>query len=85
MEKEARGTVVSVSRQWWLKVNRRPVRLHPLDGAEFPHVVKIRYTVGGAEYACRKWIGAGVRPPDVESAVTVFYREDRPSRGRAAL
>lgn len=85
MEKEASGTVVSVSRQWWLKVNRRPARLHPLDGAEFPHVVKIRYTVGGTEYACRKWIGAGIPPPHAGDAATVFYRENCPARARMVL
>lgn len=85
MEKETRGTVVSVSKQWWLKVNRRPVRLHPLDGAEFPHIVKIRYTAGGRDHTCRKWIGAGVRPPEVGDTVAVLYREEHPSRGKAAL
>lgn len=85
MERRTTGTVTAVSRQWWLKVNRKPARLHPLDGAEFPHVVKIRYTAGGRDYICRKWTGAGVRPPDAGSAVTVFYREDRPSKARAVL
>nr|WP_326127100.1 sugar ABC transporter permease [uncultured Oscillibacter sp.] len=85
MEKETRGTVLSVSKQWWLKVNRRPVRLHPLDGAEFPHIVKIRYTAEGRDYTCRKWTGAGVRPPEAGDPVTVFYREGRPSKGRTEL
>lgn len=85
MEKETRGTVVSVSKQWWLKINRRPVRLHPLDGAEFPHIVKIRYAAKGRDYVCRKWIGAGIRPPGVGDGVAVFYREDRPSRARTAF
>ncbi len=26
MEKETTGTVISVTKQWWLKVNRKPVR-----------------------------------------------------------
>ena len=26
MEKETMGTVISVTKQWWLKVNRKPVR-----------------------------------------------------------
>lgn len=85
MEKETRGTVTSVSRQWWLKVNRKPARLHALDGAEFPHIVKVRYAVDGTLYTCRKWVGTGAPPPHVGDAVTVFYREDRPARGRAAL
>ncbi|MSC22058.1 hypothetical protein EAI88_08190 [Eubacterium ramulus] len=29
MEKETMGTVISVTKQWWLKVNRKPVRLLP--------------------------------------------------------
>ncbi len=85
MEKQTTGTVVAVSRQRWLKVNQKPFRLHALDGASFPHIVKIRYTVDGRSYVCRAWAGAGIRPPGVGEAAAVFYREDRPSRARAAL
>ena len=35
MEKETTGTVISVTKQWWLKVNRKPVRTHAMDGAAF--------------------------------------------------
>ena len=31
MEKETMGTVISVTKQWWLKVNRKPVRAHAMD------------------------------------------------------
>ena len=27
MEKETMGTVISVTKQWWLKVNRKPVQV----------------------------------------------------------
>ena len=30
MEKETTGTVISVTKQWWLKVNRKPVRTHAM-------------------------------------------------------
>ena len=36
MEKETMGTVISVTKQWWLKVNRKPVRAHAMDGGAFP-------------------------------------------------
>lgn len=85
MEQETSGIVTAVSRQWWLKVNRKPVRAHALDGASFPHVIKIAYTAEGRDYTCRKWIGAGVRPPAVGSAVRIVYPAGRPARGRAAL
>ena len=43
MYKEAAGTVISVKKQWWLKVNAKRVRLHAMDGAMFPHIVKVEY------------------------------------------
>ena len=59
MEKETMGTVISVIKQWWLKVNRKPARVHAMDGAAFPHIIKVKYTIDGKDYICRKWIGAG--------------------------
>lgn len=54
MYKEAAGTVISVKKQWWLKVNAKRVRLHAMDGAMFPHIVKVEYTVDGQTYTQRK-------------------------------
>ena len=54
MEKETMGTVISVIKQWWLKVNRKPARVHAMDGAAFPHTIKVKYTIDGKEYICRK-------------------------------
>ncbi len=58
MQKRTTGTIISVKKQWWLKVNIKPFRNGPLDGATFPHVIKVRYTIGGKEYMKRLWIGA---------------------------
>lgn len=85
MENEIMGTVISVAKQWWLKVNTKPVRMHALDGATFPHVIKVKYIVDGKEYICRKWISAGDVAPNDGSAVKVFYREDKPSKARVEI
>lgn len=85
MEKEVVGTVISVAKQWWLKVNTKPVRMHPLDGATFPHIIKVKYTVDGKDYVCRKWVRAGGMAPNAGSAVKVFYREDKPSKARVEI
>ncbi|MCI8715449.1 MAG: sugar ABC transporter permease [Oscillospiraceae bacterium] len=85
MEKEATGTVVSVAKQWWLKVNTKPVRLHPLDGAIFPHIIKVKYAVDGKEYTCRKWINAGHQGPGEGAAIKVVYRTDKPSKARVII
>ncbi len=80
MKKEIWGAVVSVKKQWWLKVNTKAFRTGPLDGAVFPHIAKVSYTVDGVEYFKRKWIGPGQPVPQVGSAVKVLYEEAAPRK-----
>ena len=82
MNKKATGTVVSVAKQRWLKVNKKPIRAHAFDGATFPHVVKVKYTVNGKDYVKRKWLSAGISVPLVGASVTVFYSEEKPSKAK---
>ena len=82
MDKETVGTVLSVAKQWWLKVNTKPIRIGTLDGAIFPHIIKVQYTVGGDTYTKRKWIGAGKPVPAVGSKLTVLYCADKPSKAK---
>lgn len=38
------ATVTHVSRQWWLKLNTKAVRLTGADGAQYPHIVTVKYS-----------------------------------------
>ena len=82
MDKEIKGTVVSVAKQWWLKINTKAVRMGPLDGAIFPHIIKVQYVVGENTYTKRKWIGAGKPVPAIGSKLTVLYSTDKPGKAR---
>ena len=82
MDKETVGTVRSVAKQWWLKVNTKSVRRGALDGATFPHIIKVQYVVEGNTYTKRKWIGAGEAAPAVGSKLTVLYCSDRPRKAK---
>ena len=82
MDREIIGTVVSVKKQWWLKINTKAVRLGPLDGATFPHIIKVAYIVDGTEYTVRKWIGAGLPVPSVGSSVKLVYSEEKPAKAK---
>ena len=82
MNKETTGTVVSVSKQWWLKVNTKSVRMGAMDGATFPHIIKVKYTVDGSEYTKRKWIHAGLPVPQVGGSVSVSYSADEPAKAK---
>lgn len=85
MEKETTGIVVSVSKQWWLKVNRKSLRTSPLDGADFPHIIKVKYTVDGKDYISKKWINPGTTVPNEQSKLKVFYHENKPSKSRIEI
>lgn len=82
MDTVTTGTVITVAKQWWLKINTKPVRMHGMDGAIFPHIIKVRYTVEGTDYHKRKWIPARDNPPSVGSDVTVIYRADNPRKAK---
>ncbi|MBQ9118186.1 MAG: sugar ABC transporter permease [Clostridia bacterium] len=81
-EKQTLGTVVSVTKQWWLKINTKSFRKNALDGAVFPHVVKVRYEVDGKEYIKSKWIGAGLPCPVKGEEIVLFYDEKKPKKIR---
>ena len=80
MKKETTGTVISVSKQWWLKVNTKAIRKGPMDGAVFPHIIKVAFTVDGTEYTRKKWIGAGAPVPAEGSSVRVVYEDGSPNK-----
>ena len=74
--------MLSVAKQWWLKVNTKPVRMGSLDGATFPYIIKVQYVVDGKTYTKRKWIGAGKAVPAVGSQLTVIYSSQKPTKAR---
>lgn len=85
MEKEALGIIISVSKQWWLKINSRPLRINSSDKTAFPYIIKIKYSVNGKDYVLKKWINPGVNVPIKGSYVKVFYHEDKPSKAKAEI
>lgn len=82
MDKETKGAVIAIKKQWWLKVNTKPVRKHALDGAVFPHIIEVEYTVDGKVYRKRQWIKAGKPTPSVGSYMTVIFDENKPSKAK---
>ena len=56
-----------------------------LDGATFPHIVTVKYTVDGNEIVRKKWLKSFVTPPSVNEQVAVIYRTDKPTKFRLEL
>ena len=78
--KRTTGTIISAKKQWWLKVNKKPIRIGPMDGAAFPYIVKIRYVADGKEYIKRKWIGTKYPVPVQGSTIQLDYDENQPEK-----
>ena len=70
------GTIISVKKQWWLKINKKPIRKGALDGAAFPYVIKVKYVVDGKEYIKRKWIGTEYPVPVEGAVIQLAYEEN---------
>ncbi len=75
-----KGTIKKATKCWWIKVNTKPVRLHPLDGAIFPYFMTFTYTVNGIEYTKRKYIGLRADAIGIFGNVDVYYDKEKPSR-----
>lgn len=80
MEGKTTGIVTKVSRQWWLKRNSKPLRITGADGAEYPHIIRVSYSVDGREYTRRKWLPAGAAAVAPGARVDVVYRADAPAK-----
>ena len=76
----AKGTIQKVTKCWWIKVNQKPVRLHSLDGATFPHIMTFTYEVDGVQYKKRKYIGLRTDTIGIFGNVDVYYDKSKPTR-----
>ena len=74
------GTIISVKKQWWLKINKKPIRKGALDGAAFPYVIKVKYVVDGKEYIKRKGIGTEYPVPVEGAVIQLAYEENQPEK-----
>lgn len=74
------GTVTDVKTWYFLKVNTKPMRTGPLDGATFPHRIIFEYEVQGKTYSGSRVVSPEVAVPSVGEKITVFYDEDSPQR-----
>lgn len=76
MEACTKGTVISTNRLWWLKINKKPIRTHLLDGADFPTVITVQYSVLVLIIKKEKFIGVGTSCQKRGNELSVFYLMD---------
>lgn len=85
MYKEILGTVISVKKQWWLKINTKAFRKGSLDGAVFPHIIKVKYEIENKKYTKLKWINAGKYVPRIGENLIIDYNPKNPRKAKILL
>lgn len=79
-ENRTNGKIEKVTKCWWIKVNRRPVRMHSSDGALFPYLMTVSYNVNGRKYKKTRCIGLREGLIGIFGTVNVYYDKNKPSR-----
>lgn len=74
------AVITEVKTCWWIKVNKKAVRLGPLDGAAFPHMIYFTYHVDGAEYKGSYCVSYYLECPNVNGRISVFYDKNDPTK-----
>ena len=74
------AVITGVKTCWWIKVNKKVVRLGPLDGATFPHMIYFTYYVDGVEYKGSYCVSYYLKCPNVNDKITVFYDKNDPTK-----
>lgn len=74
------GTIIDAKKIWWLKINKKQLRMTPADGATFPYLLKVKYTINNLDYEKKKMVYWGNENINVGEKVIVTYDEEKPSK-----
>lgn len=77
---QTEGVVIGVKTCWWLKVNTKPVRRNMFDGALFPYIIAVAYTVKGQSYQGKRYVNWNKRCPQKGEKLTVYYEKEDPAK-----
>lgn len=74
------GTIIDAKKIWWLKINKKQLRMTPADGATFPYLLKVKYTINNLDYEKKKMVYWENENINVGEKVIVTYDEEKPSK-----
>ena len=77
MKKSVEGMIIDAKKIWWLKINRKQLRMTPADGATFPYLLKVKYTLNNLDYEKKKMVYWGEANINVGDKVIVTYDEKK--------
>lgn len=79
-EEKVTGKVKEVKKQWWLKINRKPIRFSINDGAIYPHKIKVNYEVDNQQYEKSKFVFWSDNIPNIGDDILIYYNKEKPTK-----
>ena len=79
-ENQVIGKVIKIKKLWWMKINKKPIRVTPLDGATFPLSLQVKYNVNDNEYIGKKIVSWSEKDIQVDQEVIVTYNIEKPQK-----
>lgn len=80
MNNSVDGEIIKTHKLWWIKINSKPIRTSPLDGATFPYKIKVRYSVDNIVYEKSKFVYWKNEEINVGDKLIVIYNRKNPSK-----
>ena len=72
------ATVIDIKKCWWIKINKKLIRISGSKYAEYPNIITFTYTVDGIDYNGKRDISSSVIPPHINETILIYYNESNP-------
>ena len=77
---EVEGTIIKLKKIWWIKINTKAFRTSPLDGATFPYIITVKYTVNDTTYEKNKFVYLGDKEINIGNKIKIILKENDHSK-----
>ena len=77
---EVEGIIIKLKKIWWIKINTKAFRTSPLDGATFPYIITVKYTVNDTTYEKNKFVYLGDKEINIGNKIKIILKENDHSK-----
>lgn len=77
---EVEGIIIKLKKIWWIKINTKAFRKSSLDGATFPYIITVKYTVNDTTYEKNKFVYLEDKEINIGKKIKVVLKENNHSK-----
>ena len=72
------GEIIKTKKLWWIKINTKVLRKSALDGATFPYLIRVKYSINNVYYEKNKLVYWKNESINIGDKVVITYAQDKP-------